>query len=222
MNFKELEAKRAEFKEHNDCSVKSVAVSCGVSYEKAHAALKEAGRKNRGTAYFTDHCKPAIESLGFEVIEETFPGKTVVTLERDLKRYARGRKFFVTVRKHFLAFNGEQFVDWAQGRRHRVKKVYRVKRVDQFAELERVDKIEDFEALDKIDYTQVEARINSWMREQPRPRGAPKKGTRVVQHIANNESFEGEVVGYLASQFVIDDGNGERVIAVGDDWKVTS
>jgi len=215
MNFAELEKKRKEFNEHNDCGVKSVAISCGVSYEKAHAAMKEAGRKNRRTSYFIDHCKPAIESLGFEVIEETFPGKTVVTLERDLKRYARGRRFFVTVDRHFLAFNGEQFVDWAQGRRHRIKKVYRVKRVEQ-AVLKMVDRTagEVFESLPILDIESAKP----WLKDQPRPRGAPKKGETVVVHVGN-ETFEGTVTEYLATQFVVDAGR-DRIVSVGDDWAV--
>lgn len=225
MKFAELKAVSKEYNEHNDCAVVAVAVSCDVSYEKAHAAVKEAGRKDRRRCWFNDHCRPAIEALGFEIIEETFPGKTVVTLERDLKRYARGRRFFITVRSHFLAFDGEEIVDWTKGRRNRIAKVYRVKRVNtpergtvtermtsnesNFEELERVDRVEDYEALDKVE---------SWMRDLPRPQGAPEKGARIVQTIATGETFGGEVVGYLASQFIIDTGNGERVIAIGDDW----
>ena len=38
-------------KERDDCSVRAVAVAVGVPYRVAHAALKEAGRKNRKGAY---------------------------------------------------------------------------------------------------------------------------------------------------------------------------
>jgi hypothetical protein len=223
MNLEDLEKKRIEFNEHNDCSVKSVAVSCGVSYEKAHAALKEAGRRNRGRCYFNDHCKPAIESLGFEVVEEKFPGKTLVTLEKDLRRYARGRKFFVKVREHFVGFDGEKFVDWAQGRRNRVKGVYRVKRVvTDNRTLVDCEPADDWtpEELPRGEYPIDTGKVPNWLRNMPRPSGAPKKGTRVVQTLDNNETFEGDVVDFLASQFIIEmDGGRERIVAVGDDWK---
>ena len=245
MKFEELQAKTVEHGERNDCAVKATVVLCGVSYAEAHAALENHGRKYRQRAKTFKSHRDAIKSLGFELVEEQFPGKTVVTLERDLKRYARGRKFLIEVRGHSLAFDGEEIVDWSQGRRHRITKVYRVKRVNtpergtvtgrlpishkqsegqifrKPAQNSEADVRAQVEFLD-LDFTKIEARVQSWMRDLPRPQGAPKKGTRVVQTIANNETFEGEVIGYLSSQFIIDTGNGERVIAIGDEWAVTS
>ena len=213
MNYADIKKKRSEFNEHNDCGVIALSVSTGLDYDTAHAAMKKAGRKDRRKCWFGRNVEPAMTDLGFEAVEEKFPGKTLVTLERDLKRYARGRRFFITVRGHFVAFDGEKIVDWAQGKRHRIEKVYRVKPVV----------VIDWRTPEELprDVGPInEDMVPPWLRKMPKPQGAPKIGTRVVQHIANNEKFEGEVVDYLASQFIIDTGDGERIIAVGDDWAV--
>ncbi len=228
MNEKYFRDKQLEYNEHNDCGVRAIAVSTGLTYDEAHAALIKAGRKPRGTCWVHDHIKPALHELGFEMIEESFPGKTIVTLERDLKRYARGRRFFITVRSHFVAFDGEQIVDWSQGRRHRVRIVYRIKQVNTAksgTETRRFvvakKPIEHTQGdLKMVDHTQGEVFMprEPWLRKMLKPKGAPKIGTTVKQTIANNETFTGLVTGYLASQFIIKTATGERIIAVGDDW----
>ena len=230
MKWNDLVAASGEYKERNDCSVKALAIACDVSYEKAHAELKEAGRK-KGRGVYMSACHTAAKELGFELVEEKFPGKTVVTLERDLKRYGGGRSYFIHVTGHFLAFNGKEVVDWSKDTRKRVRTVYRVKQVNtaergtitgRFVSGEKP--IEHTQAgLTMIDNTQGEVFVpkseSQWLRDMPRPKGAPKIGTTVTQTIANNEQFTGLVTGYLASQFIIKTATGERIVAVGDEWK---
>ncbi len=213
MTLNELNDKSMEHNEHNDCGVKAVAVATGVSYEEAHAAMKNAGRKNRRTSWVYDHVKPALHELGFEMVKEKFPGKTLVTLERNLKRYARGRKFFITVRGHFVAFDGEQIVDWAQGRRHHVKDVYRVKRfVSDEKPVENTQR----------DLTNAED-TPTWLRPLPRPKGAPKIGTRVKLTMIDNATVELTVVKYLSVMFIaMEDSGRERVVHVAEDWEAVS
>lgn len=230
MNEKYFADKALEFKEVRDCGVRALAVATGLTYDEAHAALKKTGRKNRKTTYIGKNVEPALSALGFEMVEEKFPGKTLVTLEKDLKRYARGRRFFVHVRKHFVGFDGDKFVDWAKGKRNRVITCYRVKQVNtaergtetgRFVSDENPIEETQGEVLDRNVGPIDEGMVPNWLRGMSRPRGAPKKGTRVVQTIANNETFEGEVVDYLSSAFIIRFDTGrERIVGVGDDWAV--
>lgn len=62
-NFKSLHTRSLELGENNDCAVKAIAVVCEVSYDEAHAALKAAGRKDRGTTHF-DAIFTAVGALG--------------------------------------------------------------------------------------------------------------------------------------------------------------
>lgn len=228
MTFDDLQEQSKAMNEKSDCTVKACVVLCGVSYADAHAAMKKLGRRNRSRSPNWESHQTAIKGFGFELIEEKFPGKTVVTLERDLKRYGGGRKYLIEVRGHVLAFDGKQIVDWSAGRRHRVRAVHQVKAV-----VSDEKPIEQTQGdLKMVDHTQGEVLnrnadpidrglVPNWLRGMPRPKGAPKKGVRVVQTIDNNESHEGEVVDYLSSQFIIRFDTGrERIVAVGDDWAV--
>jgi hypothetical protein len=218
--WKQLVACSGEYKEHNDCSVKALAIACEVPYEVAHETLRKLGRKNKNGVYMSV-CHMAAKELGFELVEEKFPGKTVVTLERDLKRYGGARRYFIHVTRHFLAFDGTQVVDWSKGTRKRVHHCYRVKPINT---AERGTVTGRFE-VDKPSTEEVTRSLNPiditapWLRDMPRPKGAPKIGERVTQTIANNEQFTGEVTGYLAAQFIIKTGSGERVVHPGDEWE---
>jgi hypothetical protein len=57
--------------------------------------------------------------------------------------------------------------------------------------------------------------------EPPRPRGAPKKGSRVYFESPFGLSWKGIVVEYLSSQFVIETDYGNRlIIGVNEKWKL--
>ena len=209
MTFEELHQRSKEKKERGDCTVKAVAVVCGVIYDVAHKAMAEAGRPLRGRSDW-EMPHNAIRSLGFELVEENFPGKTLVTLERDLQRYARGRKFYIEVRGHVVGFNGEQVVDWTKGRRHRVIKVYRVKPVEGTVTGRMVVKKSSAEEVD---------RPEPWLADQPRPRGAPKKGARIKLRLPENQEIELTVTDFMAAQFVAESDAGRaRIVHIGDDW----
>lgn len=202
MTFEELHKRSKEKLERGDCTVKAVAVVCGVLYDVAHKAMAEAGRPLRGRSDW-EMPHNAIRSLGFELVEEKFPGKTVVTLERDLQRYARGRKFYIEVRGHVVGFDGEKIVDWTQGRRHRVNKVYRVQPVEA------------------VESRVVIDRPTPWLADQPRPRGAPKKGARIKLRLPDNHEIELTVTDFMSSQFVAESDAGRaRIVHIGDDWVV--
>jgi hypothetical protein len=210
--------------ENNDCSVVALSIACGVDYQTAHDTLAALGRKEKRGVYMSV-CHAAAKQLGFELVEEKFPGKTVVTLERDLKLYGGGRRYFIHVTGHFLAFDGSQVVDWAKGTRKRVSKVYRVKPiVSDEKPIEHIQK-----PLTMVDHTQgenlmpVEDFESNWLVDQPRPKGAPKKGTRIKLTLPDNNEIELTVICYLASQFIAEsDAGRERIVHPGDDWEVVS
>ena len=208
MVFDDLQKKSDEYNERNDCTVKACVILCGVTYEEAHAAMKAEGRRNRCRSPNWHAHIDAIKKLGFELIEEKFPGKTMVTLERDLKRYGGGRKYLIDVRGHVAAFDGKQIVDWTKGRRHRINGVYRVK-----------PKSAQANVVTAHAGVQVNYDAAAWLRDMPRPQGAPKKGERVTQTIGCGETYTGEVVDYLSTQFIIRTESGDRVVSVGDDWE---
>jgi len=111
--------------ERRDCSVKAVAITCGVKYEIAHKALSDAGRNFRQGSNFSS-IEQAVNSLGRSMIPENnkFKAKTVVTLARELPK--RG-VFLVMVQGHIIACRSGKVLDWTDGRRHRIQEIWRVK-----------------------------------------------------------------------------------------------
>lgn len=98
------------------CSVLALAVVADVSFGKAHAALKRAGRKDRRRTpmpiLFT-----ACKELGVDVgVEEATTG---VTVSKICKRLDKGT-YLIMTRGHIAAMVDGVVHDWTQGRRHRV------------------------------------------------------------------------------------------------------
>jgi len=109
--------------EHNDCSVKAVAIACDVPYKVAHKALERAGRKPR-KGVFPNQIQAAVESLGYGVAQWQVTAKTMSKLGAD-PELQKGH-YMVFVRGHVAALKDGVIEDWTQGRRHRVNKVARV------------------------------------------------------------------------------------------------
>lgn len=65
--FRAAQRKSNEHKERADCSVKAVAIACGTTYEKAHAALAKLGRKPRRGAK-TDMILKAVNEFGYKTV----------------------------------------------------------------------------------------------------------------------------------------------------------
>lgn len=126
-----------DMNERMDCSVIAIAIACNVSYQKAHAALKAAGRRNRcGTKIPVS--KAAIEALGFTVRQWTkkehremlksygLPkSKQVQTITTHHPRqtsqtegvaeawqHTHKNMIFIT-RKHMLAYKDHEVCDWS-------------------------------------------------------------------------------------------------------------
>ena len=121
---KNIEKASESFNEYSDCSVKAVAIVCGVSYGKAHKAMADQGRVNRKCAYeYQIH--GAIRSFGKTLkITDRFTAKTLTSLDKQLP--SRGI-FLVGVRGHIVACRAGEVKDWTEGRRHRILSVYAIK-----------------------------------------------------------------------------------------------
>jgi len=226
MAYSEMRGKSFEG-ECNDCSVVALSVACDISYKIAHEALKKAGRKNRKGVYPPLLIKAA-KFLGCSLVEEKFPGKTLITIERDIKRYGGGRRYIIFATGHFVGFNGNEIVDWSKGRRIRINAVYRVKPIEHTQEkLTMVDHTQG-EVLSKRDglipvtnNTMVQPIAGNWLRDMPRPKGAPKKGTRIKLKLPDDNEIELTVICYLSSQFIAEsDAGRERIVHPGDEWEV--
>ena len=115
--------------ERGDCAVRALAAVTAEGYDKAHAALKNAGRKNRTGTYF-HQTEKAIKAMGFDCESIPYRAKTVNTIQRE-KALQTG-SYLIRMRRHILAMVDGQIVDATQGRNFRVLSVYRVASIAGF------------------------------------------------------------------------------------------
>ena len=110
--------------EQYDCGVIALAAVTGVSYTTARAALRAEGRLPRAPTQGYQ-LESALRALGFRRSHRHFwVGRTVCTIG---KEYPEGRCLVFT-RDHVLAMVNSIILDWTEGRRHRVREVWGVKR----------------------------------------------------------------------------------------------
>lgn len=116
--------------EHKDCAVIAVALTCKVSYEKAHAALKACGRRDRSGTPF-NVTEAAVRKLGYKINRYKRmrqAGGSRYTPKTIGGRLRKGR-YLCRVRGHIFAVVDGQVMDWTAGRNHRIEHFYRVTKV---------------------------------------------------------------------------------------------
>ena len=127
--------------EANDCTVKAIALACGVEYEEAHTALKTFGRKH-GCGTSISIMKKTARMLGFEMkyidqdlFIQQYPGchknlKSVTTHhpERFNKVWKDGHNYILSCTSHVAAVIDGENCDWTKGRAKRCI-VYRVEKI---------------------------------------------------------------------------------------------
>ena len=120
--FDSLQSDSLAHFEHNDCSVKALAVATGEPYDMCLKALESVGRKPRGGASLSQILLAAI-NMGYGVREDVdfMWARTMISAEHELRLRKRGRKYMMYVNNHIVGFNGESVVDWTRGRRHKPK-----------------------------------------------------------------------------------------------------
>lgn len=118
--------------EENDCTVRALAVALDGDYSRAHEACRVQGRK-RGKGFNIRYWRKAFLECGFELDEVTanFDGKTIRIVERELRERSDKRKYLLNVRSHVCAWDGNEIVDWAAGRYHRILNVYHMRPISQ-------------------------------------------------------------------------------------------
>lgn len=78
--FLALDAQRAERGDQNDCTVKALALACGVPYAVAHKAMEEQGRKI-GRGAFEQQWIAAGRALGFSIQRLPISWHVMMTME---------------------------------------------------------------------------------------------------------------------------------------------
>jgi len=116
--------------ETRDCAVRAVTVITGKPYSVVHEVFRRRGRRDKRPTRITI-TENVLRDFGFEMVDctERFRkkgAKTVCSLEKVLPQ--RGA-FMVLVCRHILAAKNGKVQDWTRGRRHRIKRVWRVRKI---------------------------------------------------------------------------------------------
>jgi len=138
--FIQLSQQASVMGEKNDCSVKAVALAAGVSYEEAHAALAEEGRKNGKGAYTqgilraVERCGKKHQRIPLDMIIQLYPKghrdvlKSVTTHHpaRFPDAWQDGNTYVMFTKRHVCTIINGVNHDWTNGRAMRAISVYRI------------------------------------------------------------------------------------------------
>lgn len=115
--------------ERSDCGVIAISIVCNVSYEKAHAALKSAGRRNKGLVY-DFQLTQALKDFGYcctGTIQKAqlLKPRTTKTIEREPGLDGR---WLVFTASHVAAMVEGTLHDWTTERNKRITHLWRIER----------------------------------------------------------------------------------------------
>ena len=137
--YEELAAISNDIGENKDCAVKAVSLLAKVSYEDAHAALKELGRID-GSGTPNELIRAALKGFGCtvkkvptEFFTSKYPGihktlKSVTTHHpaRFEEAFPKDSNYAFISRKHIAAVIEGKTCDWSEGRALRAKWIWKV------------------------------------------------------------------------------------------------
>jgi hypothetical protein len=112
--------------ETKDCTVRALALVGDMTYGKAHAALKTAGRRDRkGVKLFTIRAAANLAGIGFESIIPSGYGYPILA---DVIRMFKSGRYYLVSRNHAMALIDGVIHDNGQvcGPRSRIKFVFKV------------------------------------------------------------------------------------------------
>lgn len=115
-----------KFGERNDCAVRAIALATEVPYADVHAAMQRLGRRNRCGSRWV-HIEGAVTALGYELV--TIPHRARIV--RKIGSELQSGSFLVLLSGHILCVKNGSVQDWTEGRQHRVKKVFQVRKVGE-------------------------------------------------------------------------------------------
>ena len=136
MKFQKMRASRDRktMGETNDCTVIAVALTCRVTYKRAHKAMWAQGRKP-GRGAYSDQYLDAVQTLGFRADKVTNRGGNPLRQPNGSKytpktignRLKRGY-YLVQVSGHCLTVINGEVQDWTDGRNHHIKHAWKITR----------------------------------------------------------------------------------------------
>lgn len=195
--FRAAQRKSNEHKERADCSVKAVAIACGTTYEKAHAALAKLGRKPRRGAK-TDMILKAVNEFGYKTVThkpeefiKQYGGNSVnmrhVTphqVERFPEVWAKNETYLFFTRGHVLAVVNGKVHDHTRGRCKHVRQIMKV--VDEdVAGRNRVKVLDQTNCISQDDITYGEATTTKSGRSPRKTQIPVRLGGKLVGWIEN-------------------------------------
>lgn len=138
--FSKLCAKQQEIGEYNDCTVKAISLTCQISYEEAHALLKQLGRKDRHGFRLSCNLDKVATALGVQFVRKEsanfirqYPGchknlNNVTTYHphRFNEVWKDGKTYLVFTRGHVLAVIDGKTHDWTDNKAKQVISIYEV------------------------------------------------------------------------------------------------
>ncbi len=132
-------------KENNDCTVKALALVCGIDYEAAHKTMEGCGRAKKKGINMTKNLRCALGEHGFKA--------TKVDMKAKIAKYPYGHKklqnvtthhpqrfpwvwndgktYLFFVRKHVAAVIDGRTHDWSEGRAKRCVEIYEITRKEK-------------------------------------------------------------------------------------------
>lgn len=110
--------------EHNDCTVMAWAALTGDDYDTAHYIVADlAHRRYRGGPNWP-HYLEAFKQMGHGLERwEQYSAKTITTLPREL--HYDNWLVACSGGRHVIALCGGKVIDWTEGRKHHIWKVWR-------------------------------------------------------------------------------------------------
>lgn len=142
--FEALKGDSKANSENKDCTVKALALVCGISYNKAHATLKRLGRKDGNGIPMRRVLNKALAEHGFKCSQVSmrgmiaqYPGchknlQSVTTHHpaRFPKVWKDGRNYLFFVSGHVAAVLDGRTHDWSEGRAKRCEDIYEITKMD--------------------------------------------------------------------------------------------
>jgi hypothetical protein len=92
----------SNIEERRDCTIRALALSAGIPYEKAHAIGVEAGRKNKH-GFYPEKLLKVAKRHGIQSRKLRYKS---ITIQRFLKKHPEGRYYVATNRHAFPIING--------------------------------------------------------------------------------------------------------------------
>ncbi len=126
--YDEVRAEGGLLGERKDCAVVAVALACRTTYEKAHQALANRGRKSGQGTWFFNNTVPACKDLGFKLTRikrDRQKGGSRYTPRTVGTRFKKGY-YLCRMSGHIFAVVNGQVLDHMAGRCPRIKEIYRV------------------------------------------------------------------------------------------------